>query len=55
MVIVDNDDIVVFVALIPGNNPEIPAGGHLYFPLTETLPIVGQKFVPNFKEQPWLI
>lgn len=54
VVITDQNDLVVDFALIPGLHADIPVRGHLYFPVKEALPKIGDHFIPDFETQPWL-
>ena len=54
VIITDENDIVKQLALIPGNNCSLPEGWKLYFPVTQEIPGVGQKFEVDFESQPWL-
>jgi hypothetical protein len=53
VVITDDQDVVRQVAVIPGANT-VPTGWHLYFPVREAVPAVGQLFRPDLTTQPWL-
>lgn len=53
VVVTDENDIVIQVALIPGTI-EVPESFHIYFPVKEKLPNIGEKFIPDLSLQPWL-
>jgi hypothetical protein len=53
-IITDQNDIVINIALTPGLHADVPIKGHLYFPVTEKLPSIGDVFNPDLTLQPWL-
>ena len=52
-VITNENNIVQECTLIPGLGT-VPKGWHCYFPVTESIPVVGDVFIPDLNKQPWL-
>ncbi len=51
VIITDEKDIVKEIALPPGPELRLPKGWHCYFPMTQEIPAIGQKFIPSLI--PW--